>query len=249
MANVRELWIAPVKGMRLVPAGGLELTAAGPRGDRAFHVREADGAIALTTRNPGLAAIVPAWDAAAGELTLTLPGGERVAGPVIAGEALVTRFYDGRPVGGRAVEGPFSDALSDLLGRPVTLVARDEDASGGDDHPVTLMSVASLGALAEHLETGAVDGRRFRMTITVDGVEPWEEHGWAGREVAAGEARLRVAAPTARCAVTTRDPDSGRRDLPVLRALAALHGKDSVDFGVWCDVARPGRVAVGDEVR
>src|SRR6185312_2578185 len=106
---------------------------------------------------------------------------------------------------------------------------------------------ASLDALGDALG-GAVDGRRFRMTITIDGADAWEEHGWAGREVRAGAARLRVAAPTVRCAVTTRDPDHGRRDAPVLRALAGLRGRDDVTFGVWCDVVAPGRVRVGDPV-
>jgi uncharacterized protein YcbX len=55
-------------------------------------------------------------------------------------------------------------------------------------------------------------------------------------------------APTARCAVTTRSPDDGHRDAPVLKALAGLRGKDDVTFGVWCDVVAPGRVWVGDAV-
>jgi uncharacterized protein YcbX len=84
------------------------------------------------------------------------------------------------------------------------------------------------------------------MTITIDGVGAWDEHGWAGRDVAVGDAVLRVAEPTPRCVVTTRDPDSGRTDAPVLKTLAGLRGKDDVTFGVWCDVVAPGRVSVGD---
>jgi uncharacterized protein len=66
--------------------------------------------------------------------------------------------------------------------------------------------------------------------------------------VRAGDAVLRVAAPVVRCAVTTRDPESGLRDAPVLKALAGLRGKDDVTFGVWCDVVAPGAVRVGDAV-
>ena len=84
------------------------------------------------------------------------------------------------------------------------------------------------------------------VTITIDGVDAWAEHGWAERDVAIGDAVLRVAEPTPRCVVTTRDPDTGRRDAPVLKALAGLRGKDDVTFGVWCDVVAPGRVRVGD---
>ena len=51
-----------------------------------------------------------------------------------------------------------------------------------------------------------------------------------------------------RCVVTTRDPDDGRTDAPVLAALAALRGKRDVTFGLWCEVAEPGRVRLGDPV-
>ena len=245
MAAVAALHVAPVKGMRLVEVDAVDLGAAGPAGDRAFHVR-ADGKVALTTRHPKLVQIVPAWDRRSGLLELRFPDGTVVAAPVEHGAAVTTAFYDGRPVPGHVVEGPFAAAISEHIGRRVDLVARDRDEVGADDFPVTLMSRASLGALGVALGDDAVDGRRFRMTIVVDGVDPWEEHGWNGREVRVGDAVLRVAEPTPRCVVTTRDPDTGRRDAPVLKALAGLRGKDDVTFGVWCDVVAPGRVRVGD---
>ena len=223
----------------------LELGASGPVGDRAFHVREADGEIALTMRNPRLVQVVPGWDAAEGELALAFPDGRRVAAPVVRGAAVSTAFYDGRPVPGRLVEGPFAAALSEHLGRAGELVAHDVGVTGGDDHPVTLMSDGSLAAVSDALDGAVVDPRRFRMTIAIEGARAWEEDGWAGREVAIGTATLRVAVPTERCVVTMRDPDDGHGDLPILRALARLRGKRDVAFGVWCDVAAPGRGARG----
>jgi uncharacterized protein YcbX len=247
VAVVAGLALAPVKGLRLVGVDAVDIGPAGPAGDRAFLLREPDGALALTLRNPRLVQVVPAWDAARRELALTFPDGTRVSGPVERGEPVTTRLYDGRPVAGHVVDGPFAAALSEHAGRPVALVAREDEETGADDHPVTLMSRASLAAVGGALG-GDVDGRRFRMTIEIDGVEAWEEHGWSGREVRAGDAVLRVAAPTARCAVTTRSPDDGHRDAPVLKALAGLRGKDDVTFGVWCDVVAPGRVRVGDAI-
>ena len=245
MPRVCSLALAPVKGLRLVDVPEVDLLRSGPAGDRAFFLREPDGRIALTVRHPRLVQVVPAWDPARGELGLTLPDGTRVTGPVVRGEPVTTAFYDGRPVAGHVVEGPFAAALSAHAGRPLALVARAGEETGGDDHPVTLMSRASLRALGEAMEA-RVDARRFRMTIAIDGLDPWEEHGWAGCDVRVGGAVLRVVAPTARCAVTTRDPETGRTDAPVLRALARLRGKDDVTFGVWCDVESPGRVRVGD---
>jgi uncharacterized protein len=248
VASVSALHIAPVKGLRLVAADALDVRRSGPVGDRAFHVREADGTMATTTRNPRLMQVVPAWDAARGELALAFPDGTRVAAPVERGAAVTTAFWAGRPVAGRIVEGPFAEALSEHAGRPVRLVVHDDGETGGDVQPMSLMSTASLGAVASALGNGGVDGRRFRMTVTIDGVEPWAEHGWVGRDVRVGDAVLRVAELTVRCVVTTRDPDSGRVDAPVLRAIAGLRGRDDVTFGVWCDVAAPGTVRVGDPV-
>jgi MOSC domain-containing protein len=248
VAVVAALALAPVKGLRLVAADEVEVRANGPAGDRAFMLRHANGRIAVTMSNPRLVQVVPAWDPDSGELTLTFPDGSRVAGPVEPGKAVTTRFYDGRRVGGRVVAGAFGAALSEHAGRDVQLVMRDDDQTGGDDSAVSLMSRASLAALRDSLGGGDLDGRRFRMTIEIDGVQAWEEHGWSGREVRAGGAVLRVAAPTARCAVTTRDPETGARDAPVLKALAGIHGRTAVEFGVWCDVVAPGRVRVGDAV-
>jgi uncharacterized protein len=247
VTTVGALHVAPVKGLQIVGVDAVDVRAAGAVGDRAFHVREADGTIASTTRNPRLLQVVPAWDAARGELSLAFPDGTRVAGPVEHGAAVTTAFWDRRPVAGRVVEGPFGAALSEYAGRPLALVARDDRESGGDVQPMSLMSSASLRALGAALG-GEVDGRRFRMTITIDGAPPWEEHGWVGREVRAGDAVLRVDSLCERCVVTTRDPESGRTDAPVLRALADLRGRDDVTFGLWCDVVAPGRVRVGDEI-
>lgn len=248
MLRVAALAIAPVKGMRTVGVDALELAESGPVGDRAFHLRRPDGEIALTKRNPRLVQVVPAWDAARGELALTFPDGRRVAAPVQRGRPVSTTFYDSRSVPGHVVEGPFAAALSEHVGHAVELVAHDEGVTGGDDHPVTLMSDGSLAAVSSALDGAFVDPRRFRMTIAIDGARAWEEDGWAGHEVAIGSAVLRVAAPTERCVITMRDPDDGHGDLPILRALADLRGKRDVCFGMWCDVATPGVVRVGDAV-
>jgi uncharacterized protein YcbX len=246
-AFVAALAIAPVKGMRLVGVDEVELVARGAVGDRVFAVIGADDGLALTSRNPALVQVVPSYDAARGTLRLRFPGGREVEDAVDGGAAAVTHAYDGRELPGRVVDGALAAAVSEHLGKPVRLLALDPRTQGADDFPVSMMSTASLHALSRHLGSGT-DGRRFRMTLTIDGVEPWEEHGWSGREVAVGEALLRVVDPVPRCVVTTRDPDDGRRDAPVLKALAQLRGKDDVTFGVWCEVLRPGTVRRGDAV-
>jgi uncharacterized protein len=246
--TVTALSLAPVKGARVCAVEEVRLARHGAAGDRAFLVVDPDDVLLETTRTPALLGVEAAFEPERRVLALRFPDQSVVRDVVEPGAAAVTRLYDGRELRGRRVDGPLAEALSAHLGRPARLLVRDEDATGADDAPVTLMSGASLRALGTALGAPGLDGRRFRMTLTIEGVEAWAEHAWTGRELAVGDAVLRVADPVPRCVVTTRDPERGRRDAPVLKALARLRGKHDVTFGVWCEVVAPGRVRVGDAV-
>jgi uncharacterized protein YcbX len=179
---------------------------------------------------------------------MRVPDGNVVQDTPRPGASAATRMYDGREVPGQIIPGPLRAALSACLGQEVHLFRRESEHIGHDDQPVTLMSEASLKALAPEFNGTAPDPRRFRMTITMTGTDAWAEHGWGGQEVSIGEAIVRVIAPVLRCVVTTRNPDSGATDARVLHALARLRGQDDIAFGVWCDIIRPGRIHIGDLV-
>jgi uncharacterized protein YcbX len=246
--TVSQLAIAPVKGMRLQRSTQIQLGPHGVTGDREFLVVDDDGRLLLTARNPGLVRIEPSWEPAQNLLALRFPDGSVVQDAPGPGTAAVTRMYDGREVPGRVIPGPLSAALSDYLGRAVHLFQRAADHLGGDDHPVTLMSEASLHALAAEFSGTAPDPRRFRMTITVTGADPWAEHNWSGQQVTIADTTLRVLAPVPRCIVTTRNPESGATDARILHALARLRGKHDITFGIWCEPIQPGHIHVGDLV-
>jgi len=190
-----------------------------------------------------------------GDPLLRFPDGSEVVGDVELGERIVTSFF-GRPVEGRLVEGPWNDALADYVGRPVRLARTEREGDGVDRGRLagaTLVSTGSLEALRDAAgEDGPVDGRRFRMTIGIEGVEPHGEDGWIGSQVRVGGATVAVREHVGRCAVTTLDPDRGVRDLDTLGTIAAYRGdvqtREPLPFGVWCEVVEPGRVAVGDPV-
>ena len=190
-----------------------------------------------------------------GDPLLRFPDGSEVVGDVELGERIVTSFF-GRPVDGRLVEGPWNDALADYVGRPVRLARTEREGDGVDRGRLagaTLVSTGSLEAFREAAgEDGPVDGRRFRMTIGIEGVEAHGEDGWIGSQVCVGGATVAVREHVGRCAVTTLDPDRGVRDLDTLGTIAAYRGdvqtREPLPFGVWCEVVEPGRVAVGDPV-
>jgi uncharacterized protein len=247
------LSVAPVKSLRLVTVDAVELETTGIRGDRRFYLVDDVGALVSAKRVPPLLTVRATVDD--GHLRLDFPEGTVVEGEVELGEPVETIFY-GRSVAGRLVEGPWSAALSALTGKTIRVARTEREGDGVDRGRLagaTLVSTGSLEALrVASGANGPVDGRRFRMTIGVDGLEPHAEDGWIGRRVRVGAAAVAVRAHVGRCALTTLDPDLGRRDLDTLGAIADYRGdvesRERLPFGVWCEVVEPGRVAVGDPV-
>ena len=246
--TVSQLAVAPVKGMRLQRTSEVQLGHHGITGDREFLVIGEDGKLLLTSRVPALLRIEPVWDRARNLLALGFPDGHVVQDTPRPGAPATTRTYEGREIPGWIIPGRLGAALSGYLGRPVHLFKRAPEHLGHDDQPVSLMSEASLQALAAEFNGEAPDPRRFRMTITITGTDPWAEHAWRGQEVTIGEVILRVVAPVPRCVVTTRNPESGVADARILHALARLRGKNDITFGVWCEILRPGRICIGNAV-
>jgi uncharacterized protein YcbX len=253
--SVASISYAPVKGLALITPDAVELTPHGVAGDRRFHVIDERGRLTNGKRLGRLVQVHPSWDEEERTLVLRFPGGTEVPGTVSLGEENTTSFY-GRPVRGHLVEGPWSEALSEFIGEPLRLVAPAGAGAGidrGRGGAVSLLSTAALGPLAQAAGVeGPVDGRRFRMLLGIDGIPANAEDGWIGREVRVGEAVVVPRGHVGRCLITSRDPDTGRPDMDTLGALRAYRGNldttEQLPFGVYGEVRRPGRVAVGDAV-
>lgn len=253
-ARVAWISVAPVKGLTIAQRDEVLLEPFGVRENRRFHLIGEDGRLLNGKQLGELMLVAADWDEQTRTLELRFPGGSVAAAEVELGEPVTTSFY-GRGVEGRLVAGPWADALSSFVGRPLRLVQPVEpggglDRSGGG---VSLLSTASLEAMREAAgANGPVDPRRFRMLFGVEGVGPHEEDSWLGRRVRIGEATALLRGNVGRCIVTSRDPDTGARTLPTLDALAEYRGgvetTEPLPFGVWGEVAEPGRVRLGDAV-
>lgn len=241
-ARVARINTTPVKSLRLDHPTEIELVPDGAREDRRFLLLDADRRLYNGKRDTMLCRTRACWDARSRELELTLPDGATVAGEVAPGTATVAEVY-GRALRGRIVAGPWADALSDLVGRSLTLVERHDGGWATDARPASLVSQASL-------DTIDGDGRRFRMLFELEGVEAHEEDTWRNRRLRVGEATLLVGDPTPRCAVPSASPDTGVRDRDVLRELFDQRGPVEGEpcMGVYAEVLEPGVVRVGDAV-
>jgi len=241
-ARLSRINVTPVKSLRLNHPDEIELVPDGAREDRRFLLVDSDRRLYNGKRDATLVRTSAAWDPGSRVLEVTLPDGTTVSDEVAPGEPTVVEVYR-RPLRGRVVAGPWPDALSDIVGRSLTLVERDDGAWATDDRPASLVSRASL-------ETIDGDGRRFRMLLELDELAPHAEDAWRNRRVRIGEATLLVGDPTPRCAVPSTNPDTGIRDRDVLRELLEKRGPIEGEpcMGVYAEVLEPGVVRVGDGV-
>ena len=239
-----------MKGFRLLHPQEVELTGEGVVENRRFVLVDGDGRRLRSSLTPWPVLVRGSYDPATDTLRMEFPGGAVVEAPAAAdGEPFDIEFSGGKKVQVRDVPGEWNERLSALAGHRVRL-ARPDGVGEALGEPVTLLSDGSLARLEQ--EAGrAVDARRFRMLFTLEGCGEHEEDTWDGRLLRVGEAMVRVGGPVDRCAVTTRDPDTGERDLDTLRLIKNYRGvRDGqhVDFGVYATVEQPGTVRIGDSV-
>ena len=241
-ARVARINVTPVKSLRLHHPEEIALGPDGAAEDRRFLLVDDGRRLYNGKRDTTLVRASAVWDPGARRLAVTMPDGTLVDGEAVPGAATAVEVY-GRHVRGHAVTGPWADAVSDLVGRSLTLVERDDGAWATDSRPATLVSRASVGLIDG-------DGRRFRMLFELDGLEALAEEAWGSRRIRLGDATLLVGAPTPRCAVPSASPDTGLRDRDVLRELLAERGPVDGEpcLGVYAEVLEPGVVRVGDEV-
>ena len=241
-ARVARINVTPVKSLRLNHPAEIELRPDGAREDRRFLLVDDGRRLYNGKRDTSLVRSSATWEPGGRRLEVTLPDGSVVDGAAVPGAATVVEVY-GRPVRGRVVEGPWADAFSDLVGRSLTLVEREDGAWATDSRPATLVSRSSLALIDG-------DGRRFRMLLELDGLGALAEERWESRRLRVGGATLLVGGPTPRCAVPSASPDTGRRDRDVLRELLAERGAVEGEpcLGVYAEVLEAGVLRVGDAV-
>lgn len=112
---------------------------------------------------------------------------------------------------------------------------------GPERFDVLNLLVATDGSI----EAFGYDSRRLRPNIVISGVAGLAERGWPGTALRVGDAVIGVYSVRSRCVITTIDPDTGERDLDVLRK---IQREFDLKLALNCWVAAPGVIRVGDEV-
>jgi uncharacterized protein YcbX len=178
--------------------------------------------------------------------------------------ALETVFDDGTDTlqvlrGGKQVA---RGKLTDLVGRAIMedfFSAYMKDEARGKPHLVEakgdaiftdqkrkLISIINLASVRdfERVVGKPVDPIRFRANVYIDGIDPWSEFGWVGKEISCGGATLEVMERICRCAAINVDPQTGERDINLVNFLQGGFGHNNM--GVLAKVTKAGYFAIGD---
>lgn len=115
-----------------------------------------------------------------------------------------------------------------------------------DAYPILLMSTGALETLATQSSGDSnYDIRRFRPNLLVDLPGTFPENQWVGQLIQIGSVKLKVEMPCPRCIMTTHGFRDLAKDPTVMRELVK---QNNGDLGVYCSVAEPGKLKIGDNV-
>jgi uncharacterized protein YcbX len=245
--KVASLHRFPVKGLAGEALDAVELSpGAGVPHDRRFAVLRGDTAFdaasprwvakekcVMLVREHALARLRLRFDPQTAALELSAPGEAPLATTLDTDEgreraaAYVARVVEPKGGAPRLVEAG-AMSFTDVPENCISIVGH--------------ASIVSLGAALGR----TIEPERFRANVYLTDTEPFAEFGWLGQEVALGGVVVRPFARIPRCAATSVHPVTGERDVIVPKALKQHFGH--VDMGVYAEVVRGGRVAVGDAV-
>jgi uncharacterized protein YcbX len=247
-ASISAIYRYPVKGLSPQRLGRVTLSAGatlpadrlyaienGPSGfDPAAPAYFPKHRFLMLMRNEQLAALRTGYDEASHTLTIEWEGCEAARGDL--------RTKEGR----LAIEAFFRRFMpKELYGPPKVLFGGSHSFSDVAKKVVSIINLASVAAV----ETAVglpVHPLRFRGNVYATGWPAWHEFDLLGRELTIGNARLKVVKRIQRCAATEVDPDTGIRDVPVLRALMDTFGH--ADCGIYAEVVAGGDIAAGDTI-
>lgn len=244
--TVRELWIYPVKSLAGLQVDSLSFDNSGPVGDRRWMLVDERGR--FVTQRSQMAMARYRLARADGRIRIIAPSGNTRLLPEPQPsrsypEIAVTVWND--ELTGYEVDAAASDWFSAELGMPVRLVwlgstsqrrvpdagASDSERLGfADGYPLLVCNQASLDELAD--TTGlALEQRRFRPNVVVDGLPP-------GQELALGEwqlqeGKLALLKVCERCNIPAIAPETGtyqKETAAVLKTACRFDGRTV--FGV-----------------
>ena len=249
MIKAKKIYRYPVKGLTAESLSKVTLTQGqGLKSDRRF-------ALTLgTTPNTG-----PTMDWMPKTAFLSLMKNEKLAKlssnyndetgtlSIKRKDKIVAKGNITQPIGRAMIEEFFAAYMgSEAQGRP-KLVECMPNATLSD-HSNAVISIINLASVLdlERVAGSKIDPLRFRANIFIDGVMPWHELNWLGKKIQLGSATLEITKRINRCPAINVDPNTGARDLNLIKDLK--RGFKHIDKGVFATVIKAGHITVGNQL-
>jgi uncharacterized protein len=245
---VAALYRYPIKGMTPEAMQRVALAVGGTMPfDRAYAIENGPGRFdpddpkhlpkinfVMLMRNERLASLDARFDETSQTLTI-LRAGRQVA-----------RGNLETPIGRRLIEQFLAAYMkTDMRGAPKIVSAPGHSFSDVAARCVHVINLASVREL-ERIAGRNIDPLRFRANILIDGLPPFAEIDWVGRNLRIGNAGLHVFARTVRCEATNVDPATAVRDMAIPALLQRTWSR--TDFGVYAQITQAGEIGVADAV-
>ncbi|TDD91137.1 MOSC domain-containing protein [Actinomadura rubrisoli] len=236
---IDALWVYPVKGAVGVPVGEVDVLAGtGALHDRSLAIARGDQPVpSRTTWRPRSAFKQVARDPDMTQVTVAMLGPGAV-------ELRHRAHPDGPPVRSDQPPEDQEAVLRRWFGEPGLRLVHAAASGLWDcsDAELSLLNLASVRAL-ERITGRALDTRRFRANVHLDGLAAFAELSWVGRRIRLGDCEVEVIRPIQRCRATSANPSTGERDVEVPSMLARAVGYPHL--GVYARLIEPARLRVG----
>lgn len=266
MITVSSLNIYPLKSGAGLSLDKVKINADGPWFDRRFMVCDAEGKMLTARKFPQLLYIEPRLiskdsDENVVAVELSHPKQGSIAAEIsqFALNPVATHVWKD-DFNGYSTTTELDNWFSEILGQPVRLLYSTKDSprfsqkanrvvSFADGYPLLLLSEASL---AELNKRSARDNllSQFRANIVMSGSEPFVEDSW--QRIRIGEVEFTVAAPCARCIMTTFDKgkNSFHPQQEPLRTLSTFRVAEGggIMFGVNLIALNSGYISLHDNI-
>lgn len=200
---VQAMWRYPIKSMMGEEVRETEISERGMAGDRAYALvdKASNRAAAVRTWGSRLMSYraeyleEPQAERPAPQVRIRTPDGEELSTAQSDIEARLSEGFDrslslmAQAPEGLLVEcppGTFGGKFAELTEGP--LAGQSPAGTFFDSAPVHLIAASTIEHLQAAYSPGAVDARRFRANIVVEGVgEAFAENAWVGRRLGVGK--------------------------------------------------------------
>ena len=121
----------------------------------------------------------------------------------------------------------------------------DTTHSNKTSNTISLININSIKDLVKKTNE-IIEYERFRGNIYVNGIDPWEERNWIGKNIEINKVKFKVQKHISRCSATNLKPKTDNVTINLPMALKKHF--NHIDMGIYITPLDDGEINIGDQV-